>query len=203
MARREKRSTQSAASSHSGKAPIQDLREWLDRVDAIGELVRVREPVDWDEEMGAITYLVAKQNPSPAVLFESTKGYESSPVGAGMLWNILGPSFRRIALTLEESPDTLTLDLVRRVKDKLRNRIPPNEILPAQAPIYENSKTGADVDLSQLPIPKHWPLDGGRYAGTGASPSRLQLPGASIRCSWLLALRPFQRTCPSTNSPAA
>src|SRR5262249_43128643 len=32
--------------------------------------------------------------------------------------------------------------------------------------IYENSWTGSQVDLNQLPIPRHWPLDGGRYAGT-------------------------------------
>jgi 3-polyprenyl-4-hydroxybenzoate decarboxylase len=32
---------------------IHDLREWLDRVDALGELVRVQQPVDPIEEMGA------------------------------------------------------------------------------------------------------------------------------------------------------
>jgi 4-hydroxy-3-polyprenylbenzoate decarboxylase len=26
--------------------------------------------------------------------------------------------------------------------------------------------TGDAVDLNALPIPTHWPLDGGRYAGT-------------------------------------
>ena len=77
--------------------PIQDLRDWLDRVEALGELVHVEKPVDWNEEMGAITYLVAKQNPSPAVLFNHIRGYENSPVGARSLWNLLGPSFKRIA----------------------------------------------------------------------------------------------------------
>jgi 3-polyprenyl-4-hydroxybenzoate decarboxylase len=49
---------------------IQDLRDWLWRVDQLGELVCISEPVDPIEEMGAVTYLVAKQSPSPAVLFE-------------------------------------------------------------------------------------------------------------------------------------
>ncbi len=145
--------------------PIQDLREWLARVDEIDELVRVGQPVDWDEEMGAIGYLVAKQQPSPAILFENPRGYENSPFGAQLLWNILGPSLKRIAITLEEPPDTPTVELIRRVKDKQR-QIPPREVPRSEAPVYENSVTGADVDLSQLPIPKHWPLDGGRYAGT-------------------------------------
>ena len=78
---------------------IQDLRQWLSCVDQLGELVRVDQPVDPIEEMGTVTYLVAKQSPSPAVLFERPSGYESSPLGARLLWNILGPSVRRIALT--------------------------------------------------------------------------------------------------------
>ena len=154
------------AATQSGNGPIQDLREWLDRVEQIGELVRVEQPVDWDQEMSAISYLVAKQQPSPAILFDNPKGYEGSPVGARMLWNVLGPSVRRIALTMEEPPDTPALELIKRVKDKLKRRTPPEEIAASRAPVYENSKLGEEVDLSLLPIPRHWPLDGGRYAGT-------------------------------------
>jgi 4-hydroxy-3-polyprenylbenzoate decarboxylase len=147
--------------------PIQDLREWLSRVEAMGELVRVREPVDRDEEMSAISYLLAKQQPSPAVLFERASGFEQSPIGAKLLWNILGPSLKRIALTLEEPADTPPMELIRRAKDKLKQRLPPREIAQSEAPIYENSVSGEEVDLDRLPIPRHWPLDGGRYAGTG------------------------------------
>lgn len=148
------------------KKPIQDLREWLARVDQIGELVRVDKPVDRDEEMSAISYLVAKQEPSPAVLFERARGFDQSPIGAQLLWNVLGPSIRRIALTLEEPADTPTVELIRRVKDKLKRRIPPREVSRTKAPVYENTVTGKKIDLNQLPIPRHWPLDGGRYAGT-------------------------------------
>jgi 4-hydroxy-3-polyprenylbenzoate decarboxylase len=145
---------------------IQDLREWLARVDQIGELVRVAEPVDRDEEMSAISYLVAKQHPSPAILFERAKGFEKSPIGARLLWNVLGPSLNRVAMTLEEPVGLPTVDLIRRVKDKLKRRIAPREIARGKAPIYQNSMTGKKVDLDLLPIPRHWPLDGGRYAGT-------------------------------------
>ena len=87
-------------SKATARKPIQDLREWLSRVEQLGELVRVRQPVDRDEEMSAISYLVAKQQPSPAVLFERPRGFDGSPIGAKMLWNILGPSVKRVALTL-------------------------------------------------------------------------------------------------------
>ncbi len=158
-----------AEANRTGSAagrPIQDIREWLDRAEGINELLQIDKPVDRDEEMSAITYLVAKQNPSPAILFDNPKGYEDSPIGARMLWNILGPSSKRIALTIEEPPETPTLELIRRLKEKMKDRIPPREVPEAEAPVFENTLAGADVDLEQLPIPKHWPLDGGRYAGT-------------------------------------
>ena len=56
--------------------PMDMMPDWLQKAGrllpayAIGELVRVREPVDPILEMSSITYLVAKQTPSPAVLFE-------------------------------------------------------------------------------------------------------------------------------------
>jgi len=95
-----------AVSKATARKPIRDLREWLSRVEQLGELVRVRQPVDRDEEMSAISYLVAKQQPSPAVLFERPRGFDGSPIGAKMLWNVIGPSVKRVALTLEEPADT-------------------------------------------------------------------------------------------------
>ncbi len=41
--------------------PIGDLREWLETIEELGELVTVRDPVSRDEEMSAIGYLMAKQ----------------------------------------------------------------------------------------------------------------------------------------------
>jgi len=154
------------SSKAAARKPIQDLREWLARVDEIGELIRVKEAVDRDEEMSAISYLVAKQQPSPAVLFERARGFEKSPIGARLLWNVLGPSLKRIAMTLEEPADTPAVELIRRVKDKLKKRTLPREVSRKDAPVYENTLTGKKIDLNQLPIPRHWPLDGGRYAGT-------------------------------------
>lgn len=84
-------------------APVRDLRDWLERVDAMGELVRVQRPVSRDEEMSAIGYLLAKQDPSPAVLFECASGFEKSPIGARLLWNIIGPSEQDSAVVYHET----------------------------------------------------------------------------------------------------
>src|SRR6202140_4584936 len=115
--------------------PIADLREWLSRVEEIGELTRVRQPVDRDEEMRAISYLVAKQQPSPAALFERPRGFDKSPIGAKMLWNVIGPSVKEVALPLENPPNTPTVELIRRTKDKPKRRLPPKEVSAEQAPV--------------------------------------------------------------------
>jgi 4-hydroxy-3-polyprenylbenzoate decarboxylase len=146
---------------------IRDLRDWLARAQAIGELLTIDKPVDVEEEMSAISYLVARQTPSPAVLFTKAKGFDRSPVNLRHLWNVYGPSVRRIALSLEEPPDTPTIDLIRRTKDKMKRRLVPREVKPSQAAVYENTISAGKVDLRKLAMPRHWPLDGGLYAGTG------------------------------------
>src|ERR1700693_2558085 len=110
------RSRSPATPSRGSGRAIQDLREWLARVESLGELVRIAEPVDRDEEMSAISYLVAKQQPSPAILFERAKGFDNSRIGARLLWNVLGPSLNRVAMTLEEPTGTATVELIKRVK---------------------------------------------------------------------------------------
>ena len=104
--------TTDAVSQRTQNEPIQDLRQWLQEVENIGELVRVSEPVSRDQEMSAIGYLLAKQNPSPTVMFEKTEGFEAGGINARLLWNLAGPSLKRIALTLGEDVDTPTLELI-------------------------------------------------------------------------------------------
>ena len=52
-----------------------DLRGWLAEVERIGELVKIDEPTDWDEEISGITYLTGKRKAGPALLFDNIKGY--------------------------------------------------------------------------------------------------------------------------------
>src|SRR5229473_5362972 len=101
-----------------------DLRDWLRRVEDIGELRRVSAEVDPFEEMGALTYMVGKRPGSPALLFERPKNAS----GYRLLWNLLGNSTRRIAVTLGEPPDATRADLIRALREKLKRRVPPVEI---------------------------------------------------------------------------
>lgn len=143
-------------------AAVGDLRAWLHKVEGLGELLHVRETIDPHEEMGALTYMVGKRAGSPALLFENPKGgkdYRS-------LWNLLGNSTRRIAVTLGEPPESSRLDLIRALRKKLKLRLPPVAIAPEAAPVNERVLTGTEINMNAVPVAKHWPLDGGRYIGT-------------------------------------
>ena len=141
-----------------------DLRDWLTKVKEIGELKLINEEIDWDEEMAAVTYMVAKEKASPALLFEKTKGY---PEGFRVLSNILGSSLNRIALSLGLPLNLSAMEMIRKTKDLFNHKIPPQRVHKEKAPVNENILMGKEVDLSLFPAPKMWPLDGGRYIGTG------------------------------------
>lgn len=145
-----------------------DLRVWLEQMADLGELTTVDEPVDPDEEMGAITYLLGRTPEMPAVHFTRPRhpGVGTTRYGARHLWNPIGGSWKRVALTLGLPADSAPLDVIRDLKGKLGRRIPPTVLPQDQAPVLQNSLTGDQVDLAQWPFPKHWPQDGGRYAGT-------------------------------------
>lgn len=141
-----------------------DLRDWLKKVEGLGELKVVAGEVDWNEELTAITYMAAKKKASPALLFDKIKGY---PQGFRVLSNILGSSLGRIALSMGLPTDLATLQMITAARDVYKKPIPPEEISKADAPVNENIALGKDVDLFLFPSPKMWPLDGGRYIGTG------------------------------------
>jgi 4-hydroxy-3-polyprenylbenzoate decarboxylase len=140
-----------------------DLRGWLSEVEKIGELVKIEEPTDWDEEISGITYVTGKKKGGPALLFDNIKGY---PRGHRVLSNILGSSLNRIALALGLPLNLPALDMIRLTKDIYRHRIPPKIVDGKGAPVNENIVTGDDVDVMMFPALKMWPRDGGRYIGT-------------------------------------
>ena len=144
--------------------PHADLREWIERVEGIGELMRVS-GVDWNLEMGAVAEMIYQATPDnpPAILFENIPGYSSEyRVLSGMT-----NSPRRLALTLGLPMSSHPLDVVRAYRDRMkRYQLFPN-IFVNGGPVLENVDRDDDVDVYKFPIPKLHELDGGRYIGTG------------------------------------
>ena len=152
---------------------FKDLRDFVAFLESKGDLRRIATPVTCELEISEIADRVVKRG-GPALLFENVTGYDI-PV----LINMYGTE-QRMAWAL--GVDHLD-DVVERVQDLLQLAHGPPEGLVnklrtlgqlvhmgsfqpktvRRAPCQELVFHGEDVDLSQLPILKCWPLDGGRY----------------------------------------
>jgi 4-hydroxy-3-polyprenylbenzoate decarboxylase len=151
---------------------FRSLGDFLEALEAKGDLVRIRAPVSRDLEITEVTQRVLGAD-GPALLFENVPG-ASMPVAT----NVLG-SPRRIALALgSERVD----DVAARV-ERLVHLRPPAGIVGAMRDLGGTIETlstvrslapkrvrsgpcqeveEATVDLDRLPILKCWPKDGGR-----------------------------------------
>jgi UbiD family decarboxylase len=140
-----------------------DLREFIDQVDKMGEC-KVIENADWNLEIGHITELATTHPDPPLLVFDNIKGY---PPGYRIVTNVLTTE-KRLALVLGLPPDLKSIDLVKAWREKIREGfkpVPPVEV--ETGPIKENILVGDEVDILKFPVPMWHDLDGGRFIGTG------------------------------------
>jgi UbiD family decarboxylase len=145
------------------EAPHANLREFIDRVESSGELLRVS-GADWNLEMGALAEAVYQgktENP-PAILFDEIPGY---PKGFRVLSGATNSS-RRLAIVLGFPVPKNPLDVVRAYRDRMQTHqpIPPREV--ETGPVLQNVDREGDVNLFKFPVPFLHEGDGGRYIGT-------------------------------------
>ena len=140
-----------------------DLRDRIHRVEAIGQLRRITEPVSRNEEMGAITYLAHQEIGAPALLFETIL---DTPRGFRALWNPIGSSVDRFALAIGEPTGLGVMEMIRRCKTKFSSPIPPVVVDREGVPVNENHLYDDKVDVRLFPAARHWAGDGGEYIGT-------------------------------------
>jgi 4-hydroxy-3-polyprenylbenzoate decarboxylase len=141
-----------------------DLREWLKKIDEIGEL-QVVTGANTDEDIGMATEILGRTRPSKATIFDEIVGYKK---GWRVLSNGLG-SFKRIAVTLGLPIDGTPHELVKAWQERVRKGITtiPAEVVK-DGPVFENVMRGSEVDVLKFPTPKWHEFDGGRYIGTGS-----------------------------------
>lgn len=140
-----------------------DVREWIQQVQAMGEL-KVIEGADWNLEIGALCVLASKHKEnSPALLFDRIKDY---PAGYRILVGFF-ESLRRSALTTNLPLDITRERFVQACRERLAKQpsIPPVKV--SSGPVMENIYKGDDIDLFKFPVPFWQQRDGGRYIGTG------------------------------------
>ncbi|MDX2061611.1 MAG: menaquinone biosynthesis decarboxylase [Bacteroidia bacterium] len=153
-----------------------NLTAFIDRLEAEGELLRVREFVDPVLEITEVVDRISKagEGRNKALLFENTG------TGFPLLINSMG-SERRMALALGvESLDSIAREIEALFKlltapkesiaDKLK-MLPKLGQFASWMPKRVSGKgacqevvwKGDEVDLGKLPIMQCWPADGGRY----------------------------------------
>ncbi len=154
------------------------MREFLTKLEAAGELVRVSEPVSTVLEMTEIARRLLA-NGGPAVLFENPIRADGERSSMPCLVNLFG-TVKRVAMgvTLEGRERTTAADLreVGELLAFLRAPEPPRglkdawDMLPLaktvmamrpqivkKAPVQEVVWTGDQIDLNKLPIQTCWP----------------------------------------------
>ena len=151
------------------------LREFIDRLDREGELLRIKESVSPILEITEITDRISKQlGGGKALLFENVEG-SSMPV----LINAFGSSKRmnmalgvhdiedipkRIEQYIKIPPPATLLDKVKLLPMLLQAaQFPPKIVNKAHPPCQEIVHLGDDIDLGAIPVLQCWPEDAGRF----------------------------------------
>ena len=149
------------------------LSRWIDDLENKGELMRISEPVDVELEAGAIADKLVKSN-GKAVIFEKPRlpNGEISPIPLAM--NLFGSHSRTQRALQAKHGTEIGERLVQLMKPDIGGILKrPWTGLPllldglSLAP--KKRWRGAcqrirlETDVTKLPIPKTWPLDGGRY----------------------------------------
>ncbi|MFC1964140.1 UbiD family decarboxylase [Chloroflexota bacterium] len=147
--------------------PHDSIRDAMDDWEKEGELVRIKEEVDWNLEVGAITRRAmeigygrnVKDGGQPVMLFENIKGY---PEGFPILGNI-GTNLKQTAMFFgHPNPDKATIpELQEMFLEGVEHPIKPKVV--KDGPCKENKAFGDDVNLYKFPAPMIHEGDGGRY----------------------------------------
>jgi phenylphosphate carboxylase beta subunit len=139
---------------------MKDLRDYIEICEKEGQLQRITAEVDWDLELSHIAKL-NEEKKGPALLFENVKGYE---------WPVITSTCtttERLSIIMGMPKDTPLVELMRHWVEIGSRKIPPKVL--KTGPCKENKIMGDDIDLFKFPVPKFFPLDGGRYFGTAHS----------------------------------
>ena len=149
------------------------LKRWMDHLESRGEMLRISRPVDVVYEAGAIADLLVK-NDGPAVLFEKPKLADGTISKIPLVMNIFGSNDRTLR-ALGASHETEVGDrMVAMMKPDIGAYMrAPWKALPlvrdalAMPPRKKwrgnCQRVRLDTDLTKLPIPKTWPMDGGHF----------------------------------------
>src|SRR4249919_3577293 len=124
-----------------------DLRDWLELVDALGELKHGR-GASSEEDIGAVTEMLDHAEESPCVLFDEIANFKP---GYRVLVNSMG-SIKRQAVTLGLDPAEASHDrLLQFWRERLKGFAPIAPVVVKHGAVQENIWRDNDVDLTRFP----------------------------------------------------
>jgi len=149
------------------------LSKWVSYLEKEGELIRISEPVDVELEAGAIADNLVKTN-GPAVIFEKPKLPNGEISEIPLAMNLFGSHDRTLRALGASHEKEIGERLVALMKPDiggivkkpwtgfplLRDAIsmPPKKVRKGSC-----QRVRMETDVTKLPIPKTWPMDGGRF----------------------------------------
>ncbi len=158
--------------------PIEDLGEFVEKLEKACQLKRVKVPVDTNLEISEILSRVMYSN-GPAILFENVKNHNMPVLG-----NAFG-SMKRLEIGLETSDfteigqrivDMTKMDIPAGIFDKIRKLPELSKItdiapkLQKSGPVTETFEDSPSFDT--IPILKTWPKDAGKFITFGLVATR-------------------------------
>jgi len=125
-----------------------DLRDYIEAIEGIGQLKRVKAEVNWELEIGTILYEVMKGS-NCAVLFENIKGCSKGFRFLANTWNSIERVNLMYGLPIETYPHDLILERLRREDRPIKPRI------VSGGPCKENIMKGSEINLLKFPNPRY------------------------------------------------
>lgn len=158
--------------------PIEDLGEFIEKIESAGELRRVKTQVDADLEIAEILRRTMYSN-GPAILFENVKNHNMPVLG-----NAFG-SMKRLEIGLETDDftqigqrivDMTKMDIPSGFFDKIR-KLPELSKMTDIVPKLQKSGPVTEIfedspSFEKIPILKTWHKDAGRFITFGLVATR-------------------------------
>lgn len=181
---------------------MKDIREWMDSLRSIGELVEVTAEVDPHLEITEIADRVMKAG-GPALLFRNVRGSDmpvlinqfgsERRMSMGLGGESLDGLAERISELVELQPPQGLMEKVKAL-GKLRELASFGAKIVKSGTCQEIVLTGDDIDLDRVPILTCWPDDGGPFITLPLVFSRDPRTGTR-NCGMYRVQKADRRTC--------
>jgi len=157
--------TDTTSQSNKVNVPFDDLRQWIEEADKLGELKHA-EGYNWEEEIGMAAELLQHDEEAPVGLFDKIPG---APEGWRVLTNFFAAKRKNMTLGLPTDLNKVELSeaFLEHFREIAKKPMAYEEV--TDAPVMENVLEGDDIDVTKFPTPVwHDGDEGRRYIGTGS-----------------------------------